>query len=173
LLSIKRILHPTDFSDLSSGAFHIASSLAQDYAANLIILHVYPPLPLGSDSTAPQRVKGFEDSLWQQLKQIKPDDATVPVDYHIIEGFAADEIVRSAQANKADLIVLGTHGRGGLRRALMGSVAEKVLRSAPCPVMTVNWPVAMAEAAVHQPAMSTHGVCRPNLTNASAAEQSE
>lgn len=160
---IKTILCPTDFSDLSAGAFHAACSLARDYGATLIALHVYPP-PLGhAEAIARDQSNGFEESLWEELKKTKADDAGTTIEYRLIEGFAADEIVRSARENHSDLIVIGTHGRGGLRRALMGSVAENVLRMAPCPVLTVNRAIAIAESAVQaeRAAVSGHGSCRP------------
>lgn len=165
MFPIHTILYPTDFSDLSMGAFPLACSLARDHGASVIVLHVYPPPLNHAEAIARDQPDGYEESLWTEIKKLKSDDAAVPVDYRIIEGFAADEIVRSAEENKADVIVMGTHGRGGLRRALMGSVAEKVLRHAPCPVLTVNRSVAKGELAVQaeRAAVSSHGDCRPTL----------
>jgi len=147
MLSIRTILHPTDFSELSLGAFQLACSLARDHGANIIVLHVYPPPLDRAEVLARGQPNGYEESLWEELEKIKSNDPAVSIEYRLIEGFAADEIVRSARENSADLIVIGTHGRGGLRRAIMGSVAEGVLRGAWCPVLTVNAHVAAAKTA--------------------------
>jgi universal stress protein A len=167
MMPIHTILCPSDFSDLSLGAFHLACSLARTHGSRVVVLHVYPPPLNHAEAIARDQPDGYEDSLWSEIEKIKSDDPSVPVEYGVIDGFAADEIVRSARENAADLIVMGTHGRSGLRRALMGSVAEKVLRHAPCSVLTVNRPVATAELAVHaeRAAVSSHGGCHPVSEN--------
>jgi nucleotide-binding universal stress UspA family protein len=76
--------------------------------------------------------------LRAQLQQVRPDAAQLPVDHRLVEGDAAAEILRLAAETHCDLIVMGTHGRTWLSRMLMGSVAEQVVRKAPCPVLTVK-----------------------------------
>jgi hypothetical protein len=110
---------------------------------------------------------------WQEFERLKLADPSLRVQFRVAEGSPADEILRTAHGNKVDMIVLGTHGRGGLRRAIMGSVAEKVLRLAPCPVMTVNSAVAMAEVAVHESAVSAHGVCCPSEMDVLISEETD
>lgn len=141
-LSIKTILHPTDFSDRSNLAFHVACSLAQAYRANLVLLYVGGPIePLSSVSLIPT-VDEAKDDLWKKLNTFSPDDPQVSVSRHIRNGQAAEEILQQAKESHADMIVMGTHGRTGLGRLLLGSVAEAVLRSAACPVVTVKLPPA-------------------------------
>jgi nucleotide-binding universal stress UspA family protein len=80
--------------------------------------------------------------LREKIEQLRPRDPQVQVEHRLVEGDAAAEIVRAARETKSDVIVLGTHGRRGFRRLVLGSVAEKVLRLAPCPVVTVKGPAA-------------------------------
>lgn len=136
---IKTILHATDYSESSSAAFEVACSLARDYQAELIVCHVsMPPVMGAADGMVFEIPSGAESQMLEKLKSIRPADPGVRVTHRLARGDAADEIVSLAAANKADLIVLGTHGRSGLSRALLGSVAEAVLRTAPCPVVTVR-----------------------------------
>jgi nucleotide-binding universal stress UspA family protein len=137
MLAIHTILHPTDFSDSSRSAFELACALARDYGARLIVLHVNQTTaiyaPDGIVTGAP--VEGaFE--LRARLAQLRPDDPRVQVEYKLLDGEPVEQILKAAA--HVDLIVLGTHGATGLSRLLMGSVAEDVLRRAPCPVLTVR-----------------------------------
>ena len=142
MLSIRRIVHPTDFSELSRPAFELACALARDYGAKLVVLHVSPPPPVGVvEGITVELPTGWEEQVRAQLDRIKPADTRVRVAHRMEQGDAAREIVRAAAETKADLIVLGTHGRSGLARVLMGSVAEAVMRKAPCPVLTVRAPL--------------------------------
>jgi nucleotide-binding universal stress UspA family protein len=142
MLPIQTILHPTDFSDRSDYAFRLACSLARDHGAHLIVLHVAePPLPLYAEGAMIPPVSEDPVKLGQKkLGMIRAPDAKVAIDHRLTEGEAAPEIVRVARETKADLIVMGTHGRTGLGRLLVGSVAEEVLRKAPCPVLTTRMP---------------------------------
>jgi len=141
MLPIKTILHPTDFSEQSVLAFRLACSLARDYGARLIVLHIAEP-------TRPIAIEGVmmpppvldQGLLREQLQQLRPEDPEVPVEHCLIEGDAATEILHAAGKAKCDVIVMGTHGRTGLGRLLMGSVAEQVVRKASCPVLTVKTP---------------------------------
>jgi nucleotide-binding universal stress UspA family protein len=81
------------------------------------------------------------EPLRERLQQLRPRDPKVPVEHRLVQGDAATEMLQVAEETKCDVIVLGTHGRTGLGRLLMGSVAEQVLRKAPCPVVTVKTPL--------------------------------
>ncbi len=130
----KVILVPTDFSELSCKALTLAQKLARDSGGKLVVLHVDPPLlAFAEPSHDPTE---HAERLRRQLSEIRP--ANVNIEHRLVEGFAVDAIVRMAQEIQADLIVMGTHGRTGLGRAVLGSVAQQVLHSAPCPVITVN-----------------------------------
>jgi nucleotide-binding universal stress UspA family protein len=137
MLPIRKILHPTDFSDHSRAAFELACALARDYGAELLILHVNRPpqiyAPDGIVVGAPVE-EPFEGRV--KLAQIRPEDPRVKFEHKIVDGDPAEQILKAAVG--MDLIVLGTHGTTGLARLLMGSVAETVLRKAPCPVLTVR-----------------------------------
>jgi nucleotide-binding universal stress UspA family protein len=141
MLPIHHILFATDFSPLSEDAFRLACQMARDSGARLTILHVVPP-PMaayvgGVMTPEPPR---YTDE-WAQLHRMRPPDPDVPVDHLLAEGSAAVMILRVARERKCDAIVMGTHGRTGLRRVLMGSVAEEVVRKAPCHVVIVKAPL--------------------------------
>jgi nucleotide-binding universal stress UspA family protein len=132
-----KILFPTDFSTLSDAALKHATALARDMGATLIIVHVEePPAAYGTG----EMYYGIPDpdmpALHKMLEAVVPPDRTVAYEHRMITGDPADEIVALAAKEKADLIVMGTHGRTGLGRLLMGSVAEAVVRRASCPVFT-------------------------------------
>jgi nucleotide-binding universal stress UspA family protein len=144
MLSIQTIMHPTDFSERSEYAFRLACSLARDHGARLIVLHVVPPpQSVGYDEMplTPPLSPDYKGQLEDKLRQFQSVDPKLRIDWRLEEGFAADEILGTAQEAKADLIVMGTHGRTGLGRLLMGSVAEQVVRKAACPVLTVKAPL--------------------------------
>jgi len=142
MLPVKTILHPTDFSEHSQYAFRVACSLARDYGARVILahvwsLHLYNSPEMGPIIPDPVMI---EEELNARLHALKPADAAVAVEYRLCLGDAAAEIVALAKDEKCDLIVIGTHGRSGVGRLLLGSVAEAVLRRAPCPVLTLKMP---------------------------------
>jgi nucleotide-binding universal stress UspA family protein len=147
MLPIKSILHPTDFSERSRDAYKLACSLAHDYGARLIVLHVYPPPLSYGEMIARRPPDGYEHQLWDQLHQIHVPEPGVEVEYWLEEGEPGQLIVSVAIDRHCDLIVMGTHGRTGLPRLLLGSVAEQVLRTAPCPVLTVKAPLPAVSAA--------------------------
>jgi nucleotide-binding universal stress UspA family protein len=140
MLRIQTILHPTDFSERSRYAFQPACSLARDHGARLIVLHVMP-VPLV------QEKRLYREEMAEELNRLRAPDTQVQVEHRLEEGDAATQILRVALETGCDLIVLGTHGRTGLGRLLMGSVAEQVLRMASCPVLTVRAPFPPSEAA--------------------------
>jgi nucleotide-binding universal stress UspA family protein len=134
MIRVKKILYPTDFSSYSNQAYFHALGLAEQYRASLTILYVFTPGSEGADGSGDRR-------YWQsQLEQIRPANPSIAVSHVFLEGDAAGEIVRYAADAAVDVIVLGTHGRTGVERLLMGSVAEKVMRDAPCSVLVVKLP---------------------------------
>lgn len=140
-MQAKKILFPTDFSTLSDAALKYATTLAKDMGAKLVIVHIEePPAAYG----AGEMYYGIPDpdtaALRKMLEAVKPTDASVPYEHRLVTGEPGMEIVELAQEENADLIVMGTHGRTGLGRLLMGSVAESVVRRAPCPVFTFKEP---------------------------------
>jgi nucleotide-binding universal stress UspA family protein len=148
MLAIRTILHPTDLSPLSGCAFRLACSLARDHGARLIVLFVNPPDVLLADSPylPPPDPAQIWERLQDELEMLQSPDPAVVVEHVLKEGDPSEEILRTVQETDCDLIVMGTHGRTGVRRLLMGSVAEHILRKAACPVLTVKMPVAMAES---------------------------
>jgi nucleotide-binding universal stress UspA family protein len=139
---IRKILHPTDFSEPSRAAFGVACALARDYGAELLIVHVVQPPPMYAPDGIPVSVPPEEPYAARvELARVRPDDPRVKVEHKLLDGDAAEEIIKAADSERADVIVLGTHGATGLTRLLMGSVAERVMRKAPCPVLTVRAPL--------------------------------
>lgn len=142
MLNIRTILIPTDFSDAADAAFHLACSLARDHGSRLEILHVVTPATVAyTEGVMLPPTEDIKDELWAKLDTIKPTEASIELSRHMIEGEPATEILRVAKETNSDLIVMGTHGRRGLTRLLMGSVAEEVVRKASCPVLTVRVPL--------------------------------
>ena len=137
---IRTIVHPTDSSRHSNHAFRLACSLARDLDARVVVMHVVesPAVPSVDEEYI---VRPDEDPFDWCEKLLESEYATISVEYRIEQGFAAEEILRVARETPCDLIVLGTHGRTGFARLVMGSVAEAVLRNAPCPVVTVKVPM--------------------------------
>lgn len=119
-----QILFPTDFSETAEEALRVAAEYARRLGGRLHVLHVVVP---GADWLAQPRVE-------QLTRGIEP---AVPVVTTVAYGLPASAIVRYAEEHAIDLIVVGTHGRTGISRALIGSVAERIVRTAPCPVLTV------------------------------------
>ena len=142
----RTILHPTDFSTASRAAFTHALALAREERAELVLVHVLATvMPMVGDGyVSPQTFDDLQRSMHAQAqKQLdrllaKAKAARVRARGLLYEGVAADAIARAARAKRAKLIVMGTHGRTGLSRLFMGSVAERVIGTAPCPVLTVR-----------------------------------
>jgi nucleotide-binding universal stress UspA family protein len=137
---IRTVLHPTDFSGPCAEAFRVACELAGDQSARLTVLHVAVPPPVApiGQPMPPPLPEEPRGKLEELLRLAQASAAGLQVDYRVEKGDAAPRIVGIAQETRCDLIVMGTNGRTGLGRALMGSVAEQVLRTAPCPVVTVR-----------------------------------
>jgi nucleotide-binding universal stress UspA family protein len=133
----KKILFPTDFSSTSEACLEHATTMARDTGATLLILHVEePPAAYAGGEMYYGMLETDDREVRQMLEGVKPSDPSVPYEHLLVRGDPAHEIVSVADREHADLIVLGTHGRSGLRRLLMGSVAESVVRHANCPVLT-------------------------------------
>jgi len=133
-----KILYPTDFSPMSLTALDVATSLARERAATLVIAHVEEPPLAYAGLEFDFRPEAPRDEILRVLKEIVPTNISVPFEHRLIAGVPAPAIIDLAQREGIDLIVMATHGRAGLRRVLMGSVAEEVVRKAKCPVLTVK-----------------------------------
>jgi len=152
-----RILHPTDFSECASNAEQHAVNLARALGAELLLLHVVVETPLygeglfgRADPTAFYDAQRAWASRTLDERARKIREATgLPVRVLVCTGAPAVDIADTARREDVDLVVLGTHGRGTLDRLLIGSVADRVIRTAPCPVLSVK-----PDAAPIAPAMS-------------------
>jgi nucleotide-binding universal stress UspA family protein len=140
-MQAKKIIFPTDFSHCGDAALAHATSLARDTGATLLIVHVEePPVAYGGGEMYYGVPEPATNDLKEMLAKVKPTDESVPYEHHLIVGDPASAITRLAEDENADMIVMGTHGRTGLSRLLMGSVAESVVRHASCPVFTYKEP---------------------------------
>jgi len=149
MITIKRILYPTDFSDLASHAVGYTCSFAEAFNSEIHLLHVVDEayqywmamgpnsLPVGPSPDDMLRSAQEQMSRWktERFAAAKPS-----VKAAVVVGRPFYEIIAYAKRNAIDLIIMGTHGRGGLTHVLMGSVTEKVVRKSPCPVLTVRSP---------------------------------
>jgi len=130
------IVFPTDFSTASDAALTHAEALARQSHARLLIVHVEePPMAYGGGELYYGLPEPNSERILKMLEDVKPTDPSVPFAHRLTIGDPAGEIVRIAGEEKAEMIVMGTHGRTGMTRLLMGSVAEGVVRRAPCPVL--------------------------------------
>jgi nucleotide-binding universal stress UspA family protein len=142
---IKRIVVPHDFSDTAQCALTYALDLAEKFGAGITVVHAYeypvlsyPEGPALTGDLVRQIQAAAEAALAGVVSRARRPG--VEIDSALRQGPAWSEILAAAKDTKADLIVIGTHGRRGLSRALLGSVAERVVRTAPCPVLTVHGP---------------------------------
>jgi nucleotide-binding universal stress UspA family protein len=130
------IVFPTDFSTASDAALTHAEALARQSHARLLIVHVEePPMAYGGGELYYGLPEPNSERILKMLEDVKPADPSVPFAHRLTIGDPAGEIVRIAGEEKAEMVVMGTHGRTGMTRLLMGSVAEGVVRRAPCPVL--------------------------------------
>jgi nucleotide-binding universal stress UspA family protein len=151
MLKPRIILHSTDFSSCSECAFQIAVDLAKEHQATLLVLHVVETLGAENvtygEAVSQVQPEGYHHRLWEDFCRRIPSVATaLTVEPLLAEGDPAKEIDRIARARHCDLVVMGTHGRTGLEHLLMGSVAERVVRYVPCPVLVVKAAVANSDA---------------------------
>jgi nucleotide-binding universal stress UspA family protein len=139
MFHVECILFPTDFSAYSDDAFEVARALAREFQARLVVLHVAPPMVVVfGEGVLPAEPTPHPEALKERLQQVYTAEPPVRIEHRLTEGEAAPEILRMADEVGCDLIVMGTHGRTGLQRMVMGSVAEQVVRKAKCPVLTVK-----------------------------------
>jgi universal stress protein A len=148
---LKKILVPVDYSDCSRAVMEYALLLAERFDAEIGVLHVVEVPPGGEEHTVVKPDTGKEQLLSELLMEqaMKAEtefltpfvrDTTIPIERNLLKGRPGKVIVEAAADRGADLIVMGTHGRSGFERLIMGSVTERVLRSAPCPVLVVRRP---------------------------------
>lgn len=144
--AVRRILHPSDFLSASHAAFAKAIELARENRAQLLLLHVrgvVAPI-MGDGYVSPQAYESLErasrEAARKQLARLVEQARKRGVGAKALttQGIAHDEIVRAARRGKVDMIVLGTHGRTGISRFFLGSVASRVVAQASCPVLTVR-----------------------------------
>lgn len=148
-MEIRSILFPTDYAETSQAALNYASKLAQDYGARLVILHAVetlgPEYVTFGEATAQPQPEGYRRRLWEEIHRVVAPDTHLSVEYVLSEDDPVTAILRAAAKHHCDLIVLGSHGRTGVRRLLEGSVAEQVVRRAQCPVLVVKSPSTATE----------------------------
>lgn len=150
MLPFKRIVSPTDFSEASYAGLAVANELALHFAAELLVVHVVAavPIPIVNSSDGlggfdvPSYQLELETSARNSLQEVLDERVSKELRVRplVAYGDAANEIVRIAEEENVDLIVIATHGMTGWRHFIFGSVAEKVVRHAPCPVMTTRAP---------------------------------
>jgi nucleotide-binding universal stress UspA family protein len=150
-MTSKHILIPTDFSASSDHAVDYAMTFASKLQARLTMLHVVELFPLGSteimavpEAYSEELKMEAERAMQSSLARIRA--AGLTVDGVVVHGTPFQEIMEVARAQHVDLIIMGTHGRTGLPHLLLGSVAERVVRLAPCPVLVVRLPATTAAA---------------------------
>lgn len=142
----RRILHPSDFTSFSRAALRKAIEMAKSNRAELLLVHVISPIvPMPGDAyISPKMYDELAGSLRASaLKQLEKlaaqvKKARVRSKGFVLEGAPSEEIVRFARNRRVDLIVMGTHGRAGLAKLFVGSVADRVVAAASCPVLTVR-----------------------------------
>lgn len=174
---MSKILCPTDFSQFTDAALNEASTLAAESSATLEIVHVYESYDasaaMGEAALVYPNAWGIppRNEVLQQLDDIKPTLPGVRFEHHLLEGEPVREIVAFAEREHVDLIVMGSHGRTGLSRLVMGSVAEGVTRRATCPVLIVKHTSAATIDAAPFPAAPISHVSQ-DLGNGAPADDS-
>ena len=144
-MQISTILFPTDFSQGARAAMDHAVSLARDYNAKLILLYVIQDISIAewyipSSLSVTDLIEDMQKSAWKEMDKWAAEVAGAGRETRkmVVRGVPFVEIIKTAKEMNADLIVIGTHGRTGIDHMLFGSTAEKVVRKAPCPVLTVR-----------------------------------
>lgn len=148
MIKIRRIICPTDFSVTARRAVDYAAEMARSFGAELVLLHVIPELnyPLrsfGMASSFPHLREELHMRAKESLEALQAEvGAGLTVRTELRDGESHEQVLECAKADSADLIVIGTHGHTGIKHALLGSTAEKVVRLSTCPVLTVRTPEA-------------------------------
>lgn len=148
MLPIQKIIAPTDFSEPAQAGIDAAVELAREFSAEVILVYAVPRIPLvpaphgagavGQVELEQEIRESAEKALGEIAEKLRAGIGRV--EYRVLSGDAAHQIVDAARQEKADLIVMSTHGETGWRRFVSGSVAEKVVRLAECPVLAVHGP---------------------------------
>jgi nucleotide-binding universal stress UspA family protein len=150
---LQRILVPIDFSVSSENALRRAMTLAKAFGARVDALHVWEPSPYVSP-TSLVWLRGEQRSFWEHMKRELEEKLTetvarvakeegfdaAAVRSTVVSGYTSETILSTIEEEEFDMVVMGTHGRTGLSHVLLGSVAERIIRIAPCPVMTIKTP---------------------------------
>jgi nucleotide-binding universal stress UspA family protein len=173
MIEIRQILCPVDFSDHSRRALDHAIAIARWYEAKVTALHVFSPAPVAAFGPGPVVFEPIvltavdRDQLLADTKAFAEAEGApgVTIDVAVREGTTAGEILEQAASMNADLLVIGTHGRSGVERLVLGSVAEKVLRKASCPVMTV--PKGLPDAVPAGPVLYRRILCPVDFSESS------
>jgi len=146
-MKVKKILFPVDFSEGSDNALPYAADMARHYGAKLYVLHVIQDIAKATGWYVPhvsldELYRDIEKNAAKEMDRYGAEElrSLKEVERYIVKGTPYEEILKFAGKNKVDLIVIGTHGRKGLDKALFGSTVEKVVRDAPCPVFSVRLP---------------------------------
>jgi len=172
MIEIRRILCPIDFSDYSRHALDHAVAIARCYGSTIALLNVYAtaPVPVHAAGSLMHRAAavltpGDRGALLTAMKGFAEQEvgSGIPIDFDLSEGPVAAEILDRAKTMPADLLVMGTHGRSGFERLMLGSIAEKVLRKAACPVLTV--PPRAADVVPVPPVLFKHIVCATDFSD--------
>lgn len=146
MINIKNILCPVDYSVYSEKALMYAIEFAEKYMAKLYLIHVLDIRIYDINEPDLYNVNVVDEETLNKLKErlsrcvSEETKGKIPVETIVVQGVPFAEIIKASKDYRIDLIVLGTHGRTGLSHAIMGSVAEKVVRKAPCPVLTIRHP---------------------------------
>jgi nucleotide-binding universal stress UspA family protein len=173
MIEIRQILCPIDFSDHSRRALDHAIAIARWYEATVTVLNVFSPAPVAAMGPGPMVFEPIvltpvdRDQLLADVKAFAQAESApgITIDAVVREGNTAREVLEQAAIMKADLLVIGTHGRSGFERLLLGSVAEKVLRKATCPVLTV--PTHSPDAVPAGPILYKRILCPVDFSDAS------
>jgi nucleotide-binding universal stress UspA family protein len=146
MIRVKTVLVPTDFSDCSEAAVKYGYALAEAFGATIHLLNVVQDpyaMPWAADAFAApigDMITEWETQARHRLVETVPEASPAPTVLRTLVGSPYSSIVQYAEQHHVDLIVMGTHGRGPLGHLLLGGVAERVVRTAPCPVLTVRHP---------------------------------
>ena len=148
MIKLKQILVPVDFSEVSEVALRYGCELARAFDSRIHLLHIledpliYAPGTEGYIAPPVNFHEEMEQNARQHMEKLLAAEDRASLDTELVSKWGSPfvEIVRYARSNETDLIVMGTHGRGPIAHMLLGSVAEKVVRKAPCPVLTVRHP---------------------------------
>jgi len=173
MIEIRRVLCPIDFSDFSRRALDHAVAIAKWYKSTITVMHVRPILapaayaPGSSALSSTALTPKERDDLLASMKRFAEAEAgsTVPIEFELYEGNTAGAILAKADEMHCDMLVMGTHGRSGFEHLVLGSVTEKVLRRAGCPVLSV--PRLAADAVPAPPVLFRRIVCAIDFSECS------